>query len=340
MTIHAASKNAIASALNQALNHYKIAALTQKQDRVLYDYIQNAKDIVWEYKPTVLSLKKFLFPQDEVILEYTSDGKVLPKTESKPQILFGMRPCDIHAMKLLDEAFAEGHGDPNYLSRRENTLIIGTDCFKVCDEHAFCYKVKSQEASEGFDLMLYEMESENYLIECKTEKGKQFLDKYLKTEKADETELKKFKAKKEEGFKNKKPFKELENLPEIYENNKEHEIWEKEASRCLSCGSCIMVCPTCYCFDVADELALNLKKGERIRRWDACMLSDFAVVAGGENFRPKAKERLKHRIMRKFNYLMKKHGEAVCVGCGRCVRACLADISPKKITETLTGEEK
>ena len=101
-----------------------------------------------------------------------------------------------------------------------------------------------------------------------------------------------------------------------------------------------MVCPTCYCFDVADELALNLKKGERIRRWDACMLSDFAVVAGGENFRPKAKERLKHRIMRKFNYLMKKHGEAVCVGCGRCVRACLADISPKKITETLTGEEK
>jgi len=337
MTLYATSKDAISSALNQALSNYKIAALIKNQDRTLYDYIQEVKDIVWEYKPTVLSLKKFLFPQDETLLEYTADGKVFPKIETKFQILFGIRPCDIHGMKILDEAFAEGHGDPNYLSRREKTLVIGIDCYKECDEHAFCYRVKSNEASEGFDLMLYENKG-GFLIECKTEKGKAFLDKYLTAELADEKVLEKYKAKKTEGFKNKTPFKDLDKLPEIYENNKEHEVWKEEASRCLSCGSCIMVCPTCYCFDVADELALNLKKGERIRRWDACMLSSFAVVAGGENFRPKAIERLKHRIQRKFNYLMKKHSEAVCVGCGRCIRACLADISPKKITETLTGE--
>jgi ferredoxin len=90
---------------------------------------------------------------------------------------------------------------------------------------------------------------------------------------------------------------------------------------------------------VADELALNLQGGERIRRWDACMLSSFAVVAGGENFREEAEERLKHRIYRKFDYLMGKHGQSVCVGCGRCVRACLADISPKTIVEKITGEQ-
>jgi predicted molibdopterin-dependent oxidoreductase YjgC len=99
-----------------------------------------------------------------------------------------------------------------------------------------------------------------------------------------------------------------------------------------------MVCPTCYCFDVADELALSLKKGERIRRWDACMLSSFAVVAGGENFRHAAKQRLHHRLDRKFNFLMKKHNQSVCVGCGRCVRACLADISPKTVVEKIVGE--
>ena len=91
---------------------------------------------------------------------------------------------------------------------------------------------------------------------------------------------------------------------------------------------------------IADELALNLHKGERLRRWDACMLSSFAVVAGGESFRKSQHDRLKHRINRKFNYLMAKHGQAVCVGCGRCVRACLVDISPKTIVEKITNDEE
>jgi ferredoxin len=70
------------------------------------------------------------------------------------------------------------------------------------------------------------------------------------------------------------------------------------------------------------------------------MLSSFATVAGGENFREDKKERLKHRIYRKFDYLMKKHNQSVCVGCGRCVRACLAEISPKKIVQSITGEKE
>jgi len=100
------------------------------------------------------------------------------------------------------------------------------------------------------------------------------------------------------------------------------------------------VCPTCYCFDVSDELDLNLQGGKRTRKWDACMLSDFAVVAGGENFRHSATERLQHRINRKFNYLMRKHERSVCVGCGRCVRACLADINPQTIAETIADEKE
>ncbi len=171
-----------------------------------------------------------------------------------------------------------------------------------------------------------------------TVKGKDFVLQYIKVNPGDsnlEQEADDIKAK---GFYGHYPLKNLDSLPKCFEENKHHPIWEEEGSRCLSCGSCILVCPTCYCFDVADELALNLKTGERLRRWDACMLHAFSTVSGGENFRKKATERLKHRIHRKFNYLMKKHGQSVCVGCGRCVKACLAKISPKQIAQKIVGE--
>ncbi|MBN1683973.1 MAG: 4Fe-4S dicluster domain-containing protein [Gammaproteobacteria bacterium] len=331
------TKKSILKGLDQAHSTYRIIALTRNQERVIYDYINSSDEIELEYQPTVLSVKKFFFPQDEIILDYTVEGKVTPRIEAENLVLFGVRPCDLNGIKILDEAFAESHGDPNYLSRREKSIVIGIDCQKVCDKDAFCYKVDSNEAKGGFDIMLYDLE-DRYVIQVASAKGQKFLERYFETTPGLPSDLEKALAKKKEGFKGLEPFKNLEKFPEIFEKNKDHPVWEEEGSRCLSCGSCIMVCPTCYCFDVADELALNLKKGQRMRRWDACMLSAFAEVAGGENFRPTAKERLHHRIDRKFNFLMAKHGQAVCVGCGRCVRACLADISPKVIAEKITGK--
>ena len=88
-----------------------------------------------------------------------------------------------------------------------------------------------------------------------------------------------------------------------------------------------MVCPTCVCFDVRDKIALNQLTGERYRRWDSCMFDTFAKVASGENFRPTGTERLKHRLYRKGKYMLERWGELGCVGCGRCVHACLVDIA-------------
>ena len=332
------SKADLLAGIDKALGKYKVAALTDKGGQPIYDYVTTSKQVDLDYKPTVLSPKKFFFPPNEVILEYTDEGKITSKIEAEPQILFGIRPCDIHGLQILDEAFAESNGDPNYLAKRENTIIVGIDCHKECDEDAFCYKVNTHHAERGFDVMMYELVGDKYAIQVATDKGKQFVEQYLKTASVDKSALKAYEQKKQAAFGKYKPFKDLDRLPDVFEENKHHEVWKEEADRCFSCGSCIMVCPTCYCFDVVDELALSLKKGERIRRWDACMLSSFAEVAGGENFRKSALARLSHRIGRKFNYLMRKHGQAVCVGCGRCVRACLVDISPKTIVEKITGE--
>jgi len=333
------SKADILKCIDKAMANYKVAALTKKSGQPKYDYVANGREVMLNYQPTILSPKKFFFPQDEVILEYTADGKVSSKIVAEPLLLFGVRPCDLNAIKIMDEAFAESNGDPNYLAKREQSIIIGIDCKKICDEDAFCYKVKANYATSSFDIMLYEYGSD-YLVESITDKGKKFCKKYLTAGKADAKDKEKYDKEKADGFAKTHAFKDFDKLPEVFANNKDHEVWGEESKRCLSCGSCIMVCPTCYCFDVADELALSLKKGERIRRWDACMLSSFAVVAGGENFRHETKQRLHHRLDRKFNFLMKKHDQSVCVGCGRCVRACLADISPKKIVEKIVGESE
>lgn len=335
--IYKLSKETILKGMQLALKNYAIAALIKNVSR--YDYITDVQEIDFHYSPTVLSPKKFFFPQIEKLLNYQIDQSLSVSMEAKPTILFGIRPCDLNGIKILTEAFADKNGDPHYLSKKEKTIIIGLDCKKVCDKHAFCYQVESEEAKGGFDIMLYETH-DGYLARTATESGDILLKRYFSTAPASLQEWKAYRKEKELGFSDKKPFKKLHQFPKIFEENKDHPLWEEEGNRCLSCGSCIMVCPTCYCFDIVDELDLNMKKGVRSRKWDACMLSDFAAVAGGENFRPSATERLKHRINRKFNYLMKKHKQSVCVGCGRCVRACLAEISPKHIAQTIADEHE
>ncbi len=335
-------KKVFFNGLKKAMVEYGIVALTRKNDKVLFDFVHSIDNILHDFHPSVLSPKKFFFPKEEVILKYTREGKVSSTIEAKPAVLYGIRPCDLNAIKILDEAFSENHGDPNYLSKRENSIIIGLDCKSLCNQDAFCFKVGSEYADGIADIHLFDL-GDDFAVLLQSSKGRDFMEKYNpavrrqnrsfnKDTSLDVADHESYCMEKKAAFaKEGKTFAGLEKLPEIFEKNRDHPVWDEEGKKCLSCGSCIVVCPTCYCFDLQDELSMDLKKGERLRRWDACMLHGFAEIAGGENFRPTAVNRLKHRINRKFNYLMKKHGQSVCVGCGRCVRACLAEISPDKI---------
>ncbi|MFC2089065.1 4Fe-4S dicluster domain-containing protein, partial [Calditrichota bacterium] len=127
-------------------------------------------------------------------------------------------------------------------------------------------------------------------------------------------------------------------LPQIFEHVYKSKVWDEVASRCLGCGTCNLLCSTCYCFDVRDEVEIDIETGERQRFWDSCMLNPFAEVAGGENFREKLSNRTRHRLYRKFKYISDLSGELHCIGCGRCSKYCPADINIVNIINDLIDD--
>jgi NAD(P)H-flavin reductase/formate hydrogenlyase subunit 6/NADH:ubiquinone oxidoreductase subunit I len=183
-------------------------------------------------------------------------------------------------------------------------------------------------AERGFDLLLTDI-GNSYVVTVGSQKGLEILKKHADVGEATNNDIAKRQLARDEALAkcDNKLNCPKERIPKLLEENYDDVYWEKRSSTCLSCGSCVMVCPTCFCFDVQDDMALNLKDGERIRQWDGCMLVDFAKVATGENFRHDKTSRFRHRIFRKGKYVLERFGKMGCVGCGRCTTACLAEIA-------------
>jgi NAD(P)H-flavin reductase/formate hydrogenlyase subunit 6/NADH:ubiquinone oxidoreductase subunit I len=182
----------------------------------------------------------------------------------------------------------------------------------------------------GYDLMMTDLGS-RYAINIGSKKGEDLLAKYAKNvSNAFTRDIQMVGQKKQEPMEltEQKLGFSPELIPALLgKSYEENEFWEKHAEKCLACGSCVLVCPTCYCFDVNDTPDLALKHGERIRTWDGCLLEDFAKVASGENFRSKRHKRYRHRFFKKGKYLFNRFGFIACVGCGRCSSNCLPDIA-------------
>ena len=129
----------------------------------------------------------------------------------------------------------------------------------------------------------------------------------------------------------------LSELPLMFAGVYNSKVWEENGEKCVACGRCNLVCPTCYCFDVYDSMNLKLTEGERIRQWDSCHLESFTKVATGEVFRKSKASRDRHRFYRKFYYLS-RFSPSFCTGCGRCGKECLADIEVVETVNKLAKE--
>jgi sulfhydrogenase subunit beta (sulfur reductase) len=325
-----------------------------RQDRFFYEVVRSVRELDLAFNYCVYGPRAFLFPPTETLFRFEIRGgsfSATPVLEYRLQAFVGVHPCDLNAIRLLDRVFSREHRDEHYLYRREDTFIIGIDCPKECTPGVFCADMKANSAAEGFDIMCYPLNGDEprasaradqttYGVLFGTRAGREWI-LYHQCGRApsvgDERAFKQYQQGKDQAFVRRIPY-DVDTLPGLLDRSYDSLLWEATARRCYSCGSCNLSCPTCYCFNVYDELDMSLTTGVRKREWDGCQLPNFAVVAGGHNFRAKAASRLRHRIYRKGKWVRQREGISGCVGCARCDRACTAKINSVEIYNQLAEE--
>lgn len=303
-----------------------------------FELLSDAADLRLDYDVALTPPKKFFQPPCEALVTFNSEGEYRGIVEDEPFIIFGVHPYDMVAINQMDDVHSADNEDIHYTRRRRNATIVAVDVQKP-SENVFAGCMNTATVQEGFDILLTLIGDEAYVVDARTEKGEALVEELPRSEKVNDCIL----ARRQQVWTDADRFlrkHELkcspEYLPKLLENADDHPIWEKKAEHCYSCGSCVLVCPTCYCFDVQDDVDWNLESGQRIRKWDGCMLEQFATVAGNHNFRPERADRLRHRLYRKGKYLHDRFGHIACVGCGRCVTACTTKIAnPVEIYNTL-----
>lgn len=326
--------------INSLIQKGKVIGVKNKEaDKFHFAGLKSADELRLDYDVTVTPPKKFIQPPKETLLTFelgkSPKGRAVIETENIT--LIGVHPYDMKAINQMDKVFEDDNKDTNYLERRKNITIIGCDPVKASN-WSFWADMNAAIVEKGFDLWLTDL-GNKYFVEIGSKKGDKLLSS-AKTSDASKTDTELQKEArlnlKDLCKQDRKVNASIKELPALFESNYDNKIWEKRAEKCYSCGSCNLVCPTCYCFDVREEVDLNLKSGRRNRWWDGCLLEDFAVVGHGENFREEKSGRFRHRLFRKMTYMADKVGDVACVGCGRCSSVCLPDITdPVKIINEL-----
>jgi len=336
-----------------------VAPVEREEGKFSFEPIQSLSEAVTEgYVPTLNPPKKYFLPPEETLFKFRVDNgsevssgapvAMEAGLTDRPLIIFGIRPCDIVALDLLDRTFADTYVDTNYLSRRENVLLVGMDCMEPCDEHCFCSAMDSLNVDRGFDLLLTDF-GDDWVLAVGSPRGREFMMECKGVRELTRDERRRYNsllAERDGAFEASRARLKMsvEELPAVLSGTEDSPVWGELADKCFGCGRCNLVCPTCYCFDVREQVSLDLKSGERKRYWDGCTLLEFAAVAGGENFRSDRSARLRHRFYRKGKYLSERYGHVFCVGCGRCVRTCLVDIDPvetwNSVLERAGGEDR
>jgi len=246
---------------------------------------------------TALPFKKLLLPPSFAMLSggfgaaHEIDDDPTAGTRGRV-VLYGAHPCDIHALRVLDLLHLSGHADPYYAAGRERLLVVGYGCWP--DEHCFCESLATDAADDGFDLFLTPLDG-RFLVTVASSLGDEVVraneDLFVPATATDIDDSLSRLRRRSEAFRLRL---DTSDLPYILELKKDDPVWDEIAQRCLCCGSCSMVCPTCSCFNVADRID-DHGRASRIRSWDSCLFRDYASVAGGHSFRADRADRVRTR---------------------------------------------
>lgn len=297
-----------------------------------------------DYESLVIPPKVIGFPQLESLFEF-QEGEIT-ETVKPPvkKLLFGLRACDLKGILFLDDFFRRNFEDIYYLNRTMNRLLVLVGC-KSPPRDCFCTSTKTgpflplppSQDKEGaeFDLQMVDV-GNAYLVEVGSKKGKEFIKNFREffdeASKGLVADSKKAKRKTEEAVTLKLDFERA--IKNFCEDKIPGKLYERIAERCIYCGGCLYVCPTCSCFNVFDDKKGN--SGRRYRNWDACVFEGYTREASGHNPRLEKWIRTARRYEHKLKYDYLVTGKSGCVGCGRCLSSCPVNIGISQVIEEVS----
>jgi len=328
--------------LKTAFDTYRLFGPTAEKDFHGFKALDKGELPDFSFANTRISPKALLFPQSENILEYhldesKEDHHIMKEVEKddSPRAVIGLRPCDAKAVTLVKLNYdTPEYQDPYWLKAYETTTFVGLACDEPLST-CFCTTAGcGPYHEEGLDILLVK-DNDALWAKILSEKGEKFLQTAGWNDAAKDSKL----------INSKKSAAEAKIVSTVATDNLKAQdtlslhdasFWEDVSFACLNCGTCTFVCPTCWCFDIQDEV--YGKKGVRMKNWDSCMFPLFTLHTTGHNPRGTKVQRVRQRFMHKLKYFVDKYESGImCVGCGRCVRQCPVNIDVRRVCDLMNS---
>ncbi|MEM0048431.1 MAG: 4Fe-4S dicluster domain-containing protein [Ignisphaera sp.] len=282
------------------------------------------------------SPKNFLYPPRTDIAIVTENLYVeVLENNIKSVVLFGVKPCDLAAIRVFDELFASNF-NPYYFNRRRGIAGIVVEECLYPSETCFCGSVGTgPDVTDGFDLAFARIDRDFVLFKVGSSFGKIIVNK-LRLERANESDVGVYRKLVEEAKKKTSIGISVEDMQKALSISIPNEhLWRKLSEKCLGCANCNMVCPTCFCTEIVDEIEND--RSRRIAQWIGCLSYIYGLVAGG-HFRKELYTRYRHFVLHKFLFYPKQTGLLGCVGCGRCIVWCPVGIDIRETIKSVVNE--
>jgi len=300
---------------------------TERQEKGTYRLAKRSDDALFSYVMGANSWKRFLHVPERRLMRAEKEGNrftMAPDNEPAPMYaFFGMRSCEIHALDLMDRVLLKGpYVDQGYKARREGIFIVAVNCAQPGGT-CFCVSMNTgPKALQGFDICLTELMGGQHrlLVEAGSDRGEEILSE-LPAEPATQADLDAADRLMRDASGHMGRKLDAEGLKDALYAASNHSHWEEIAQRCLCCGNCTLVCPTCFCTTVVDKTDITGEKAERWRRWDSCFSQEFSCIHGG-SVRLSAMSRYRQWLTHKLASWNDQFGDPGCVGCGRCITWC------------------